>query len=496
LRRLGIIRNPYVLRGLAAVGIVSLLALAGWIGYAWYQSRLPASYNAMDYGVMDYGGGPPQNHAQHPHRRVDTLKGPQTGTPDVRVTLTAEQAEIRLDSGRTVQAWSFDGQVPGPELRIRQDDLVEATLVNKDIDDGVTIHWHGVDVPNAEDGVAGVTQNAVMPGGRYTYRFRAHQVGTFWYHSHQVSSEQVRRGLYGALVIGPRKPPAAGTLDLATIVHDLGGRPVLGHSDEVQRRAVSTGTPVRLRLINSNDSPERFVLSGTPFRVVGIDGTDVNGPTPVEGQAIQVGAGARYDLAFDMPDSAVRLGVVGSDAALSLSADGRTDLPEAEAGSDFDPAGYGRPAATPFDDAHFDRSFEMKIGQSFGFLDGRPGRHWSINGRIFPDTPMYVVRPGDLVKMRIVNDTGAVHPMHLHGHHALVLSRNARPVTGSPWWVDTLNVLANEEYEIAFRAGNPGLWMDHCHNLVHAGDGLTMHVVYEGAWTRFELGDAPGNHPE
>ena len=69
----------------------------------------------------------------------------------------------------------------------------------------MTIHWHGVDVPNAEDGVAGVTQNAVLPGERYTYRFRAEQVGTFWYHTHQVSSKEVRRGLFGVLVIEPAR---------------------------------------------------------------------------------------------------------------------------------------------------------------------------------------------------------------------------------------------------------------------------------------------------
>ncbi len=72
----------------------------------------------------------------------------------------------------------------------------------------MTIHWHGVDVPNAEDGVAGVTQNAVLPGESYTYRFRAEQVGTFWYHTHQVSSKEVRRGLFGVIVIEPREQAA------------------------------------------------------------------------------------------------------------------------------------------------------------------------------------------------------------------------------------------------------------------------------------------------
>jgi FtsP/CotA-like multicopper oxidase with cupredoxin domain len=98
--------------------------------------------------------------------------------------------------------------------------------------------------------------------------------------------------------------------------------------------------------------------------------------------------------------------------------------------------------------------------------------------------------------MAIRNDTAAVHPMHLHGHHVLVLSRDGRPVTGSPWWVDTLNVHGHEWFEVAFRADNPGLWMDHCHNLPHAAQGLTMHLAYEGVTTPFQLGSAAHNEPE
>lgn len=485
----------FLVRALTAVAVLVLIAVAALVGTAWWNSRLPASFNAMDMGVLDYGGGPPQNHMQHPHLGVDRLTGPKSGQPDFRLTLTAEKANVSFRGGRVIEALTFNRRVPGPEIRVHQGDLVEITLENRDVDDGVTIHWHGVDVPNAEDGVAGVTQDAVLPGGRYVYRFRAEQVGTFWYHSHQLSSKQVRRGLYGAFVILPKEPPAPGALDLTTIVHDF-DKPALDDFIGVEQRAVEPGTPVRLRLVNSNSSPERLTLTGTQFRVVAIDGTDLNGPQPIEGRAIHLGGGARYDLEFVMPEVAVRLGVDGSDTALSLSHDGKTDLEKPPQLPDFDPSGYGTPKATIFDGAQFDRTFVMEVGKKIGFLDGRPGRHWSVNGKIFPKTPMYAVRQGDLVKMRIENHTGTVHPMHLHGHHLLVLSRNGKPTTGSPWWVDTLNVLRDEEYEVAFSADNPGLWMDHCHNLPHAADGLVMHLMYEGVTTPFRAGGRAENHPE
>ncbi|HVE74108.1 MAG TPA: multicopper oxidase domain-containing protein, partial [Mycobacteriales bacterium] len=125
-----------------------------------------------------------------------------------------------------------------------------------------------------------------------------------------------------------------------------------------------------------------------------------------------------------------------------------------------------------------------------------PGFWWSVNGRLFPDVPMYVVSEGDVVRMSITNTSGQVHPMHLHGHHAVVLSRNGVQATGSPWLVDSLHVEDDETYEIAFVADNPGVWMDHCHNLDHAADGLVAHLTYTGFTTPYRIGGKGRNQPE
>jgi FtsP/CotA-like multicopper oxidase with cupredoxin domain len=109
---------------------------------------------------------------------------------------------------------------------------------------------------------------------------------------------------------------------------------------------------------------------------------------------------------------------------------------------------------------------------------------------------MMVVRGDDVVRMHVENHSGEVHPMHLHGHHAVVLARNGVPSTGSRWWVDSLNVLDNESYDIAFVADNPGIWMDHCHNLKHAAEGMVAHLMYEGVDTPFRAGTGTGNQPE
>ena len=118
-----------------------------------------------------------------------------------------------------------------------------------------------------------------------------------------------------------------------------------------------------------------------------------------------------------------------------------------------------------------------------------------MNGHLFPDVPMYMVSEGDVVVFEIDNSSGDNHPMHLHGHHAVVLSRDGEPATGSPWWVDSLEVRDGETFEIAFVADNPGIWMDHCHNLSHAAEGLVAHLMYTGVESSFLVGGEPATSP-
>ena len=96
----------------------------------------------------------------------------------------------------------------------------------------------------------------------------------------------------------------------------------------------------------------------------------------------------------------------------------------------------------------------------------------------------------------IVNVDRVLALDELQQHRVPVLSRNGQRTTGSPWWTDTLNVDPGDEYAVAFRADNRGLWMDHCHNLGHAAAGLTMHLAYAGIATPFLVGGEHDNTPE
>ena len=470
------------------VPIVLTVAILGLGGWYWSASLVPSTYSVMDMGAMDHGGGPA--HASGPTRSVAELTGPETGEPDVSVEIAARKELFRLASGEEIDGYTLNGTSPGPLLEARQGDLVEVRFTNVDVPDGATLHWHGVDVPNAVDGVAGVTQDAVQPGERYVYRFVAEDAGTYWYHSHQVSHAQVRGGLFGTLLVLP--PGDRAEQDVVAPVHTYSGRRTILGATGVTTVPAEPGAAVRVRLVNTDNGPLRAWVGGSSFQVTAVDGTDVNAPGVVRDQGVLVTAGGRIDLLVTAP---ARVDV-GGGTALVVGPPGAEVRAQAEPARRVDLLTYGSPAALPFDPDDEDRRFEFRIGRRLGLIDGKPGFWWTVNGRLFPDVPMFHVQEGDVVRMTVSNDSGDVHPMHLHGHHAVVLSRDGEAASGSPWWIDSLNVADGETYEIAFVADNPGIWMDHCHNLDHAADGLVAHLAYAGVSQPYRIGGPADNEPE
>ena len=483
-------RRPLVAAGAA------LLILGGAAAW-WFSSRLPASYSITSMGYADFGGGPGDT-AGHmgdgdgAGTSIDSLVADPSRHADVQVDLVARQGSVTLADGRVVQGFTVNGTSPGPAITAVEGQLVEVRVRNEDVADGMTLHWHGVDVPNAADGVAGVTQDAIMPGQAHVYRFVPHQHGTFWYHSHQMSHPQVLGGLLGPLIVLPKTRPT-GETDVTALVHLYAGVRTINGSAGESRVPADSGARVRVRVINTDSGPMPVWVPGTDFRVVAVDGTEVHEPGLVRDQAILVTAGARVDLSIVVPDTgAVRIAMAGASLVV-----GGGSAPTGPPPSAFvDLLHYGTPAPIGFDPGTPDRRFDYTIGRSFGLLDGVPGLWWTINGHQYPNVPMYMVAEGDVVAFRVTNNSGEVHPMHLHGHHALVLARNGQPATGSPWWVDSLNVENGESYDIVLRADNPGIWMDHCHNLPHAREGLMTHLAYIGYTTPYVVGEPHRNHPE
>ncbi|WP_426504448.1 multicopper oxidase domain-containing protein [Dactylosporangium sp. McL0621] len=453
------------------------------------------------------GGGRARSSGSRPQRSVADLRGagaPAAGGTRRQYVLTARTARVRLPSGREVDAWAYNGQTPGPPITVAEGDLIEVTLRNADIQDGVTVHWHGYDVACGEDGVPGLTQNVVAPGEEFVYRFPADQVGTYWYHTHQVSDRGVRKGLYGTLVVTPRvEPPAdaaAAQVDLTLPVHTFDDTVVIGGSDQRNEHDVPAGAPVRLRLINTDSQPHHFALAGTPFRVAAVDGRDLHRPGDVSDVWLRLAAGGRYDLVFTMPDTSVVLVCDDDrDGGLRLHAENGPggagpDVEDTSGWPELDLLHYGSAAAVPFDVGAPDRHFTMVLDRGVAMVDGAPAYAQTVNGRGHPSIPDQLVAEGDIVRFTVVNRSLETHPWHLHGHPVLILSRNGTPSSGSPLWMDTFDVRPGEVWEVAFKAENPGIWMNHCHNLPHADQGMMLRLRYDGVTTPFEHSPAAQAH--
>ena len=497
------------------LGLLCLLVAAGvTFGLGMWTSRYPDALNmgtACNMGNMQQmnmsstscqtGNGPS---ASIP---MASLQAPQTAVSIDEFTLTAQSAHLSFMPKGQADAWTFNGTSPGPTLRVHQGDLVVVHLVNH-LSVGVTIHWHGVAVPNSADGVAGVTQDATKPGQSYTYRFLAKDPGTYWYHSHQESFEETGKGLYGMLVVEPAKPLTHDDVDTALALHTWNSTLAFNTSMGTQSFHAQSGQWVRLRLVNTDNTAHLLTLVGAPFLVAALDGHDLNGPTPLTAVPVSLDAGQRYDLRFQMPklgpvalltandngqyQTAPRL-LIGQESDFQS----RLAIPKASQ-KVFDFTTYGHPAPdaiTP--NSHFDVTYPISLGYTFGFSNMRPGPVFTLDGNSFPHTPMLMVKPGQLVRLRFVNDADAGdHPMHLHGHTFTVLTKNGHPLTGSPVHLDTISVGPHETYEVAFSANNPGLWMVHCHNLYHANHGMDMMLVYPNISTPYSIGYTSGNFPD
>jgi manganese oxidase len=259
---------------------------------------------------------------------VASLRG-QTG----EITLTASRVSWEVASGQTVDAYAYNGTVPGPELRFRTGDPVRVTLIN-DLPEPTTIHWHGVAVPSGMDGVPGISAPEVAPGGRFTYQFTAPAPGTYWYHPHFNSAAQIARGLYGLLVVDAAEGPSPDIQSEFSLVigetgagsrtmmlpgrgagGGMGGRMGLGMGGSemggmggsllingktgpaIPDVHVRRGDRVLFRMVNTGNMVHPMHVHGMHWTVTATDGFDL--PAPYRKDTLPLNAGERFDAILD-----------------------------------------------------------------------------------------------------------------------------------------------------------------------------------------------------
>jgi FtsP/CotA-like multicopper oxidase with cupredoxin domain len=432
------------------------------------------------------------------------------GAASADLELVAQAARVRLVPipYPETDVWSFNGTVPGPEIRVRQGDRLRVVVTNR-LDEETTVHWHGIRLPNAMDGVPHLTQRPIAPGETFLYEFDLPDAGTFWYHPHQRSFEQAGRGLSGALVVEEREPievdrDVTWVLDDWRLVSDasirddfgsgmdmaMAGR--IGNTVTINGRiretfACRAGERIRLRLVNAANAR----IFGLNFRdhephVVALDGHPVE-PYPLT-ERLTLGPGERADLVIDMTGAPGERFLVDDDfywqnryrllhLAYSEEAPLRRQRPDTSI----------RLPANPLREPDLDRAerHEIVFGGGMGGMmqggrgrgtmgSGMAGHAWSVNGVSVTDhrhEPLITLERDVSCRIVMRNQTAFHHPIHLHGHAFQVLGRNGRPNPRREW-KDTVMMAPNERVEIAFVADNPGDWMIHCHILEHQAGGM------------------------
>lgn len=443
--------------------------------------------------------------------------------PERRLTAGPSEAQLLAPGQPTTRIWSYDGMSPGPVLRVRQGEELAVKLVNN-LPQPTTVHWHGIRIDNAMDGVAGLTQAPVPPGEGFDYRFRVPDAGTFWYHPHNRSWEQVARGLYGLLIVDEKRKNQPFDQDIAVIADDwrlgedgqieeasfgrmmdwshagrLGNTLTLNGQDQLDIPVVS-GERHRLRLCNTcNARVLELRIEDHKVWLIAEDGQPVV-PRALDDGYIRLSPGERADLVIDMDL------MPGATAAITEVSRGQRLV----AGRLMYHPTARRERAVPLPTppqplpsnplpTELDLTSAMAVdllmeGGAMGNMvqathkgetkDIRSlvhqGLAWSFNGTAgMAEAPLFAAPLGRTVTIDLCNDTRWPHAMHLHGHHVRVIERNGR-ATGNYAWKDTVLVDPLENAKIAFVADNPGKWMIHCHMLEHQAAGMATWFTVEG----------------
>ncbi len=424
----------------------------------------------------------------------------------VEIELDARVAPVEIGPGLTVEAWTYNGLIPGPMIRVNVGDRLIVHFSNH-LPKPTTVHWHGLRIPIAMDGVPGYSQPPVEPGGTFTYDFVVPDAGIFWYHPHVMSAMQVGYGLYGAfLVEDPAERETVGVGDeLVIVLSDIAldehgaiedpnsggttgmvfgreGNHVLVNGRKTPHLVARSGAPQRWRIVNAAKSRYYKLNLGVGYEFTKVGGDGGLTEYPVKQAALILGAGERADVIITprgSPGDILTLRSFLHDRGYG-STEFRTvsdlvkvtiaDMPEfsgpplPEVRRKITP--LSTEGATPVHLAITLHQDEVTKQFEFGFND----------------VPYWRARPvlaslGESQVWTVENTTQWSHPLHLHGFFFMVLGEDGEPVR--PYeWKDTVDIPLKKTVRliVRFDEDRPGTWIFHCHILDHAQGGLLSAV--------------------
>jgi FtsP/CotA-like multicopper oxidase with cupredoxin domain len=373
----------------------------------------------------------------------------QAETTDGMQILRALPGAAFTGEYKTPSLLGYDGTVPGPTLRIKRGDELRVQLINE-VPEPTSIHWHGVRLTNAMDGVPQLTQAAVAPRASFDYRFQPPDAGTFWYHAY--AGPQIDQGLHGALIVEEaERVDVDRDIVLLLGMPDAPGRPLVRVNGTIRPDLlVKTGERLRLRMINASSARGLSVkLEGHAAWVMAIDGQPAE-PFLARDSRIALGPGNRADLFVDtVHNPGTATGILGG---------ARDEQPIArfvyESGGNMRGPQRAEPRHLPTNplpariDLKGSLRVELTLGNATPLDPAGP--------------PLFTVRRGRAVTLAIRNAGGYPQVVHIHGHSFRLLDR--LDDGWAPYWLDTL-VVGERTERIAFVADNPGRWLIECRML-------------------------------
>ena len=421
----------------------------------------------------------------------------QQSPGEVTYFLEASIFQWEIANGKTIEAWGFNRQLPGPELRAKKGDTLVVKVKNN-LPEPTIIHWHGIRLEAVMDGTAEV-QDPIMPGDVFEYRFQLPDAGTFWYHSHYNETVQMERGMYGSLIVEDESDPIFDNdrvimLDDMKLTNDnrfLAGNRIqrfierhdgregnvnLINGKEQPVISVNAGQTDRWRFINASSARYiRLHLQGRSFKIISTDGGLIEHPETVT--QVLLTPGERVDIVTDPLREGESFAIEGLPYNRVTFLRPRKHLYGKVIAGDARPSRAYLPqhlrtiAPLAPQQAPVSRRVKLSVGPSL-----RNGLEFLVNNDVHVvDKP---VNLGELQVWEVSNVSLMDHPFHLHGFFFQVIEENGK-APAAITWKDTYNLEPRTRVKIAWMPDRVGTWMYHCHILEHheAGMMATFEVV-------------------
>jgi FtsP/CotA-like multicopper oxidase with cupredoxin domain len=422
------------------------------------------------------------------------------------MNLNARIGNVEILSGKPTPAWTYDGVLPGPFVRLTAGDKMIVHFQN-DLPEPTTIHWHGLRVPAAMDGAPGDSQPETVAGGSFLYEFVVPDPGLYWYHPHVNSAKQVGFGLYGTILVDePDEPKGLGD-ELVLVLSDIAiaedgslespdsggdfgtlfgreGNTMLvngKHNPVIEARA---GLRQRWRIVNAAKSRYfQLAMSGHTFTRIGGDGGRIE--SPVESAMLVLTPGERADVLVvpkGAPGTTLPVRWVPFDRGYGST----FNRPEEDL---FQIHFANEPAITsaPLPDltrtiTPIDTSTATTVALDLTQNDQNGQLAMGINGIPSWEATPLMAGVGETQVFVIKNTMDFAHPFHLHGFFFQALDDDGAPVHPVEW-KDTINVPVDTTRRVVVTYDDrPGMWMFHCHILDHADAGMMgmVHLEHSG----------------